>query len=58
MICYKDRTYCQYYTLCKNYDNCNALTLEVKEAADDFGLPISQFNDKPDCFKALGSDDE
>ena len=52
MLCYKDKTFCQFYILCQN--QCDrALTIDIKKEAAEFGLPICQFADIPDCFKAL-----
>ncbi len=52
MICYKDRTYCQYYMLCKNRTTCTTppLTEDVQKAAIESGLSICVYKDFPDCF--------
>jgi len=50
MLCYKDRTYCA-FKKCKLFDVCDvALTNTIQEEATAFGLPISQYAEKPDCF--------
>ena len=49
MICYKDMTFCSYYKECERKDCVRALTPEVVQAAEKFGLPICQFAEKPDC---------
>lgn len=52
MICYQDRTFCPFYRSCKSGEKCSrALTPEVEKAASDFGLPISVFSEKPECYK-------
>jgi len=49
MICYKDKTFCPYFILCKN--SCDrALTIDVKEEAKKSNLPIAVFTDFPECF--------
>lgn len=51
MLCYKDRTYCPFSILCRDGYTCDrALTDKIKKDAEKFGLPISQFNDFPECF--------
>lgn len=55
MMCYKDRTYCQFWKECKFGNGCHrALTKEVEELAPQCGLQISRFVSKPDCFKEKG----
>jgi len=55
MMCYKDMTFCSYYKECQNGENCfRALTDEVKEGARYTDLYISQFSEKPECFKKKG----
>lgn len=52
MLCYKDKTFCPYCEDCKEGLGCHrALTHEVKKQAEYTGLPISQFAEKPDCYK-------
>lgn len=51
MICYKDKTFCPHYLICKNGDTCNrALTPEIIQQAEKSGLPIARYTDFPDCF--------
>lgn len=51
MMCYKDRTYCNFFLLCKTGHDCDrALTNEVAEGAKKAGLYISQYAEFPDCF--------
>lgn len=60
MICYKDRTFCTFYTECRTGEYCtSALTEEVKERAKQWWkasdssdeVPISVFSNKPLCFE-------
>lgn len=53
MICYKDKTFCRFYLMCKNGYNCDrALTPDVKAIAEEWmeNAPIAVFADYPDCF--------
>lgn len=51
MICYKDMTFCSYYTKCLTGSSCaRQLTPEVQTKAADIGLPVAQFVGKPGCF--------
>ena len=51
MMCYRDRTYCNYYKDCKEGMFCaRALTKDVSVSAKKVGLPICQFADPPECF--------
>lgn len=55
MICYHDRTYCQFWLLCKNGHTCDrALTDEVKnDAAEWWGgddAPICTYGSLSECF--------
>ena len=51
MICYKDMTFCEDKE-CKHFGPCKrSLTDEVKQKADDFGLPVAVAMDKMDCFE-------
>lgn len=50
MICYRDRTFCPFLE-CIELDCPVRLTEDVKNSADRIGLLISQYIDKPDCFK-------
>ena len=52
MPCYKDRTYCPFNDTCAHDEDCpRALTVELQQDAKAFGLPISKFTDKPDCWE-------
>ena len=51
MLCYRDTTYCTYYTTCSTGDNCSrALTPQVRRDAGSFGLGVMQFTSEPDCY--------
>lgn len=51
MICYRDKTYCGSYLLCKKGSTCpRAKTPEVVKKAKDFGLPICEYAVSPECF--------
>ena len=52
MLVYKDQTFCGFWNECKEGKGCyRALTEKIKEGAKNWGLPISEFADKPKCFK-------
>ena len=52
MLCYRDVTFCPYYTECLDGETCpRRLTPEVHAAADLVGLPICTYLEKPDCFR-------
>lgn len=52
MICYRDKTFCNSFIICKNGYNCNrALTAEIREQALKSGLHLSVYIDLPECFK-------
>ena len=62
MICYKDRTYCPYYLLCKNGHICDrAFTQEVEDAANKWWggkhAPICLYSSFPDCFVRFFEED-
>jgi hypothetical protein len=51
MLCYRDRTFCKFRD-CKKFTTCHrALTEDIEKVAEDFGLPIAKFVDKPECFE-------
>ena len=50
MICYKDMTFCGYYTGCAVKDCPRAYTAEVTLKSIYSGLPVCCFVEKPDCF--------
>jgi len=50
MICYKDKTWCTFYTNCENRDKCDKVLLpSVQLAAEEAGLPIVIYVDIPHC---------
>lgn len=53
MICYRDMTWCGYYTSCLDEDNCDRkLTQGVIQAANVASLDICQFAETPPCYIA------
>lgn len=59
MICYKDMTFCSFYTTCKFGDKCfRALTEEVRKAAGKAEIPIGTFIHPPGCWQANYIDEE
>lgn len=62
MMCYRDRTYCQFWIECRLGSECGrALTPEVEEAAYKWwggeGAPISIYTNKPKCFEEVDNND-
>lgn len=54
MICYKDRTFCSFYHLCRDGYLCpRAFTEGEKKRSIVLGLPVSLFMDKPECFRSI-----
>lgn len=54
MICYQDRTWCPYWDECEDGLTCHrAMTPNVISRAEMFGLPVSRYGSKPDCFIKL-----
>ena len=52
MLCYKDKTFCNYYEDCKSGKDCKrALTDEVKEKAEIAKLLVCIFAEKPECYE-------
>jgi len=52
MLCYRDRTFCDYYD-CKISDSCDIkITDEIIEKSQNFGLPLCIFAERPECFVA------
>ena len=52
MLCYKDRTFCQYWGDCVEGEGCeDALTQKIKDGAIRTNLNISQHTGMPGCFK-------
>lgn len=59
MLCYRDRIYCPFHLRCKAGDFCaRSLTDSVVKDAADFGLPISQFAEEPNCFDPKENEDD
>lgn len=71
MICYRDMTFCSYYTLCKKWKTCDrALTPEVLKEANEWwksfkfsegispGVPIARFGNIPNCMEPFKSEDD
>lgn len=50
MMCFQDMTFCPFLE-CKNETCFRRLTDSVKLTAKNKNLAISQFTDKPECFK-------
>jgi hypothetical protein len=51
---YKDKCFCVFYETCKLGNTCHrALTQEVINGAFNVGMWVSQFVDKPDCYKDI-----
>ena len=49
---YRDMTFCSFWAECNEGASCfRACTPDIEEKAHEFGLPISMFAEKPDCFK-------
>jgi hypothetical protein len=58
MTAFRDRCFCPFYKDCWHGEDCGrALTLDVQMAAAEWwgspDAPISQFVDKPECFKEI-----
>lgn len=54
VICYKDMTFCTFYKDCANATDCERkLTPKIADAAEEFGLPIAQFVEKPQCHETI-----
>jgi hypothetical protein len=63
MLCYRDITFCKYYSRCVSGDRCpRALTPEVLAAAatwwGSFDSPVCTFATHPDCFNHHEKDDD
>jgi hypothetical protein len=51
MVVYRDMTFCSFHEHCKDGKTCQrAMTDEVMKKANEIGLPICRFTNKPDCF--------
>lgn len=52
MMCYKDMTFCSYWTDCRDAEGCSRpLTKRIEQRAKEVNLPICRFKDKPDCWR-------
>lgn len=52
MMCYRDRTFCGFYTDCKYGGKCEwALTPKVKAGVRASGFRLAEYTDKPECWK-------
>jgi len=52
MMCYKDKTFCQFYEECKDGEKCPHSYNEItKNQAIKQTLFICFYRNKPDCFK-------
>lgn len=52
MECYRDITFCGFYHECRSGSFCDrALTDDIKRDANNCGLPICSWMDKPKCFR-------
>lgn len=52
MMCYMDKTFCKYYSNCKEGHKCDkAFTPGVKRHATQCGMYVSQYVAKPDCYR-------
>lgn len=57
MLCYNDKTYCDFYKTCKHGSTCpDALPDEVAEKAGKAGIGISQLLHKPECYEEAHDD--
>ena len=50
MLCYKDMTFCPFLD-CKVESCHRRLTEKIKKDAENFGLPVARFIDRPDCYE-------
>jgi hypothetical protein len=59
MICYHDTTFCPFWAECSTgLAWCpRSLTPAVREKAQETGLPICCFTDKPECFRQYHPDE-
>jgi hypothetical protein len=52
MMCYRDRTYCDFYRDCADGAVCGrALTPGVQKLAEDAEMWISRYTDRPSCYR-------
>ena len=53
-LCYKDKTFCPFWMLCKQGHGCSrACTEQLAKDAEEFGLPIAVYSEFPECFIAF-----
>ena len=56
MICYRDRTFCQFHEKCNGGLRCKiALTEKIKKEAEQYGLPVAIYAEPPECFDLIVS---
>ena len=52
MICYRDMTFCPFWRECRDGFDCHRALLPRDEArAEEKGLAISAYADRPDCWR-------
>ena len=52
MLCYRDMTFCPFWESCRKMADCGrALTPDIVERAHLAKMDISQYADKPECYK-------
>lgn len=53
MLCYKDQTFCSFYTSCLDEDSCDRkMTQDVIQKAHLASIDICQFAETPPCYIA------
>ena len=50
MICYKDKTFCDYYG-CKHFSECPRTYTDEEENKNIHNLPVSLFAELPNCYE-------
>ena len=54
MICYRDMTFCPFWRECSDGFDCpRALLPRDVARAEEKGLAISQYADRPDCWREV-----
>lgn len=52
MMCYRDRTYCDFYRDCADGGSCSrALTPGVQQMAEDAEMWVCRYTDRPSCYR-------
>jgi hypothetical protein len=52
MLCYRDMTFCPFWSDCEKGMDCSrAMDDRAVAAANANGLLVSQFSEKPECYK-------